>query len=605
MALLGVVAAPAGAETRLGVVSAGDVLRLRVDNLPPLSRILIRIDGDDYTDLALSVQGGWLLVPLPAGLDGVAHDLVVMQRRPDEDTALETFSFETPTGMTAYAISGTVEAGVMTGQTGRPVAFATGNSRISFELDRGRLTGGMTMARGLDLTTGLTTDSISDYFLERRMALWGDDLVLRLGSQYLDDDMPLFDGAARAGVSLRLNDVDNRYHLQGFVTQAGLWDAGRAAFGIADDADRVVGLRGGIYPFAGRGLKLTYAGFAGQVPELASGNPGRNEGWAGLLSLPFAADRGSLAVGFAQTTSDDGTETTGRATTAEVSLLATPLGQTQSLTFTARHERRDIDFFSALNPAQVADEVRSEFEAAWYAPQFQANLLLGTAMNNIANDPGTETDRFRDASLTLYYTPKDFTGGFWNGTSLHLALNSEDQRRLQSPAGAPAPSDNRFDSLTLGIDRFRAETSWALRYSHEQLKDLTGAGANQRAQRIEALYAYSVTDDISINLQGKLARVEKSGIRYHESDFAASLWKQLVPEKLSGEIGMGVYNTDLPGETSGRYANAELAWEFRPDKELVFVADYAEGSESHYLSPAGGWVVGLSYRQDFGLFKRN
>ena len=122
---------PVASETRLGGVAAGQVLRLRVNDLPPLSRILIRLDGDDV-NLPLAVQDGYLLVSLPESLPGVAHDLIVLQRKPDQDVALQTFTFETPVGKTAYAVSGTLEAGALSGHT--TDSYASGNARSALKL---------------------------------------------------------------------------------------------------------------------------------------------------------------------------------------------------------------------------------------------------------------------------------------------------------------------------------------------------------------------------------------------------------------------------------------------------------------------------------------
>jgi hypothetical protein len=238
---------PVAAETRLGGVAAGQVLRLRVNDLPPLSRILIRLDGDDV-NLPLAMQDGYLLVSLPETLPGVAHDLVVLQRKPDQDVALQTFTFETPVGKTAYAVSGTLEAGALSGRT--TDRYASGNVRLSFEIDRGRVTGGATLSRSIDRATGVPTTDITDYFLQRRMALGGDDLTLRIGSQDFEDDLPLFDEATRAGVSLRLSDADQRYEASGFAIRALVWDDARNAFGLGYGADRVIGARGSVMPLA-------------------------------------------------------------------------------------------------------------------------------------------------------------------------------------------------------------------------------------------------------------------------------------------------------------------------------------------------------------------
>ena len=598
------VAMPIAAETRLGVVAAGAVLRLRVDDLPPLSRILIRIDGEDV-DVPLAIQGGALLVTLPAALAGVSHDLVVLRRQPDQDEALQTFTFETPRGQTAYALSGTVEAGLLAAG-GKTATYATGNSRLSFEIDRGRTTGGLTMARRLNSGTGDMTTEVTDYFLQRRMALWGDDLIVRLGSQFLEDDLPLFDGASRAGLSLQLTDADQRHDISLFGSQATIWDRPHSAFGLADPADRVAGARGYIYPLAGRGLKFSYAGFAGNIPLLPSDRPGTNKGWSGGISLPFAQDRGTFAAALAQTWSDDGlAPTNGRAVSAEASVVVTPTSDTQSLTLTASHARVEAGFYSALNPDLIPDEARTELQAAWYAPQFQADFSIAHARNDLSNSPTEPTDRFREAALDLYYAPQDFTGGFWNGTSLYLSLQTEDQRRLETPAGARLPEDNRFDSVMIGIDRFRAATSWALRYSHETLTDLSGAGEDQQADRIEAIYAYTVTDTITVNLAARFARIEQTGEGYEERDLSAHLSKQLIPDRLSGSIGLGELVSELPAGKPGRYLSTELAWEFLPDQEFVASVDFGSGSQAHYLNANDGWLFGLAYRQELNLFRGN
>ena len=586
------------------MVAPGQVLRLRVADLPPLSRVLIRLDGDDV-DLPVAMQGGDLLVTLPSGLDGVSHDLVVLRRNPDVDVALQTFTFETPHGQTAFALSGRVEAGVMTSAV-QTATYAIGNGRLSFEIDHGRITGGVTMARKQDATTGQISTEITDYFLERRVALWGDDLTLRLGSQLFEDELPLFDDAARAGLSLRLTDADRRYEAGVFGVQASVWDDTRTAFGLSDAADLVFGSKGYLYPMAGRGLKLGYAGFIGNVPLLPSDAAGSNKGLAGSLSLPFAGDRGNLLAGLAQTWSDDGTTSvTGQAVNVKASVVITPPGDARSLTLTAKHARVEAGFYSALNPELIPDEARTELELAWYAPQFQADLTLAHALTDLGKSPTEATDRLHEATLDVYYTPQDFTGGFWNGTSLNLSLHSEDQRRVETPKGAADPQDHRFDSLTLGIDRFRAKTSWALRYRHESLTDLTRRGGDQTANRVEALYAYTVTDDISLNFAARFAHVVQKDLAYEERDVSVSVSKQLIPDRLRAVVGLGALVSELPTAQPGQYLSSELAWEFMPEQEIVISADYGTGAKAHYLTDGGGWMFGLAYRQDFNLFRGN
>lgn len=68
---------------------------------------------------------------------------------------------------------------------------------------------------------------------------------------------------------------------------------------------------------------------------------------------------------------------------------------------------------------------------------------------------------------------------------------------------------------------------------------------------------------------------------------------------------MGQLVSDVPSAKLGRYLASELAWEFLPDQELVASADYGSGAQAHYLNKAGGWVFGLAYRREVGLFQDN
>ena len=79
----------------------------------------------------------------------------------------------------------------------------------------------------------------------------------------------------------------------------------------------------------------------------------------------------------------------------------------------------------------------------------------------------------------------------------------------------------------------------------------------------------------------------------------------MIPNQLSGAIGLGELVTELPSGQSGRYLTSELAWEFLQDQELVVSADYGSGAKAHYLTAGDGWLFGLAYRQDINLFRGN
>ncbi|WP_149142861.1 hypothetical protein [Gemmobacter caeruleus] len=598
--LAGLCATPGAAQDRLGLVAPGAALRIPLDQIVPLSRLRVEIDGVP-ADAGLALSGGDLLVTLPPGLSGPRHDIVVYRVEPGQDSELGVWSFETPTGSAELVMTGRVEAGLRSGPAGGE-AYLTGSGRLGFDRDNGRWRGSLGFLQTQDSTSRNPRTEITDYFLEHRGALWGDDLIARLGTQDLPGETLAMDDGQRRGLSLRLQDPARRSDIAVFALKPGEAEGGRNLTGLEARDDRVAGVAASLLPFAHRGFQIDALAYDGQ----AEAGPGAVAGQALRLSGPVAGLRaGSFELGYAQ--SRVSSPAPGGAITRRDSALSGELGfgllpedDARSLSVTLGASRIGGDYFSPLNPDLIPDEKAAELGLLWQGAFWQWQVAARQARNNVDALPGLPTDEFRDLSFDLYWLPDDFTGGPLNGMTFYASASREAQRRIDTPSLAAAPEDFDLDTLSFGMDKLQPDYAWALGVTLERLTDLSGRGLDERRTRLEALYAWTPDDRTTLTLSGEAGQTERGGQTYRRQGIEAGFGWDLAPELWSAFVEGGIVRDTDPLSEEGRYLGLELARQLGAQTDLVLRANYGSGAESPDLAPGGGWVVGLGLRHDLG-----
>lgn len=596
----------ASAETRLGSFGPNDVLTIRLDTAVPLARLRAEIDGVTVTT-PLGLSAGRVSITLPATLQGVRHDLVLFREYPDRSEELGSWTFDTPQGKAAFQASGSVELGARQGDTGSD-QYLTGNGRLSYELDHGRAKAGLSFAQTKNVSSGATDLKLTDYFVERRFAIAGDDVTLRFGSQLAVNAAGLIDQTSRRGVSLRWADASARHETTLFAAQTSSATDTNNLSGLEDSADRVVGAHGYVFPFAGGSLRTSFAAYQGETLTLPSGNAGFGEGQGIGLSGPLGTGRVDFALSLNQTAwsdTDAADQTKGRAALLEFNLRASPEEQESSLFLGLELAQVDAGYFSLLDQNRLRDLQSAALTADYISNFWQISAEAKLGRTNVAQDMSAATDETRGITLDVFYTPKDFTGSFLYGTTFYAGFQTERLARIDTPAGAAAPDDNVISRFSLGFDKFQRRSSFAATYTFDQLQDMTPAAADEVTHRLELLYSFAPSDGNSVVLKTNLGHVTTLIGAYAESDLSISGQHKIANTKWSFGFDLGVTDFENPAKPDGAYAGAEVGFALNKDTKLVLSADWGNGAKVPPLVAQDGWLYGIALRKDFNIARGN
>lgn len=597
--VLALQASLAEGQSRLGDVPAGGELRIQLQEIVPLSRLRIEIDGVP-TDVGLSLSGRTLVVTLPENLGGREHDIVLFRRQPDADVELGIWTFSTPTGQVETTMAGTVEIERRVGQDGGQYRFS-GNGRLGFNLDDGLLRGGIGFVQ-TDTSRRDASTEVTDYFLETRGAVLGQDLVGRLGVQTLPAENLLLEDGSWRGASLRLVHPGGRSDVTAFALQPGEASGRSNLTGLENPNERIAGIAGRFFPIGTSSLRTDLVVFDGRA-DLGDGKAENVKGAGWRLSGPIGADLGDFSLDYARMDSQatDATDiSAGDAWSGEigVGLLPRNFGSSLELRFSAA--RTQAAFLSPLNPDLIADESRQSAELIYQSDEWQWNLSAEHARSNIDNDTALPTDKFRELGLDVTYSPYVFTGGFLQGVTFYGSLNSEDQTRIFTPEGGSSAEDFRLQSLSFGMDKFQPDYALALGLKLDWLQDLSGAGADERRQRFESAFAFTPNDQTTLTLSAEAGRSEKTGTTLRDATLEMSYGFPFSVDRWSAFVEAGATWVEQDDTETGGYFGVEVKRDLSAAMAVLFRADYGQRAAAGELTPGEGWTFGLALRHDFG-----
>lgn len=586
-------------QGRLADVAPGGQLRIRLDTPVPLPRLRIEIDGVPV-DLPITLQGRTLVVQLPDDLAGPDHDIRLLRRQPDSDIELGYWTFSTRNRPAEASLTGTLEVENRQGRAGSDLRF-NGNGRLGFVLAGGALRGGMGFVQtGTSRRSGIQTE-VSDYFLESRFALAGQEMRARLGTQSLPAESVLAADALWRGVSLRFTTADGRSDGAVFAISPQTEGGKTNLSGLRNPDNRVAGVAAQIFPFGASSFRADVLAFDGRAD--LDGKAGTVRGGGLRLSGPIGADLGDFALEIAQTDTGataDSPAALANAVSAELGFGLLGAGHANALELRLSTARRGAGFYSALNPDLVADENRNRAELLFQSEEWNWVLSAERAVSNIGHDPGLPTDAMGSYGLDVIYSPYVFTGGFLQGVTFYGSLLQEDQRRLTTPAGGPDPEDFRLRSLSFGMDRFQPDHAWSIGAKLDWLDDLSGAGTSEQRQRIEAAYAFTPDELTTLTLRAEHGRSRTLGDWQSDNRLEMSYAFPIGAGHWSALVEAGTTWVEGDDSRNGGYLGTELRRTLTPRTALLIRADYGDGAEADDLSPDGGWTFGLALRQEFG-----
>lgn len=586
-------------QIRLGDVPPGGQLRIALNDTLPLSRLRVEIDGLPV-DVPLALSGGKLIVTLPDGLQGRDHDIVVYRRQPDADVELGIWTFSTRDSQTEAVFAGTLEIEQRRGSAGSSTVF-NGNGRLGFSVGGDLLRGGIGFVQTGTARRGGVKTEVSDYFLETRHAVLGQDFIARLGTQGLPVESVLAEDQTWRGASLRLSDPNGRSDVLAFALNPAELSGTRNLTGLEDEDSRLAGVAAQVFPFGTSSFRADFLSFAGRA-DLSDG-AAEVSGRGLRLSGPIGADLGDFSLEYAESahgTGGDVPAASGEYLGAELGFALIPAGQDNSLELRLSGDRRAAGFYSPLNPDLIADEESRQAELVFQSDEWQWALSAEEAQSNIADNPALPTDRFRTFALDATYSPYVFTGGFLQGVTLYGSLLQEDQKRLITPEDGPAPQDFRLQSISFGMDRFQPDHSWALGLKLDWLEDLSGGETSERSQRIEASYAYTPDDLTTYTLRAEMGRSQTTGDWQDDATLEMSYAFPILDDLWSGYVEAGTTEIEGGGAKEGAYFGAEVKRRLSPATALLLRADYGQGAHADSLAPGAGWTFGLALRHEFG-----
>lgn len=593
--LLGLALPAAGSErVQIGVFEPGSMMALELDRLVPAARLVVEINGQPVTT-PFGVTGHILSLTVPRDLRGVMHDVVVYAETAQGLDQIGIWEFETRTGAWDLFAAIQTEAGMRGSRTGQE-SYASGGGRIDFDLDDARFRGGLSFTLR---ETGPDRFEIGDWFLERRFAVMGQTGYARAGSHYYSTDGNLIDQGSRRGLSFRVAAPTGRHDSSLFALQTTQGTTSENLSGLGDADDRVAGVLTAFHPLPGSALRLSFAGFEGRAPDLPDGTAGVVQGQGIALSGPLGS-RADFRLSADRTRWGAGS-TEGMAYSAETNVGLLPPGDQNSLTLTLAYDRFDLDYYSPLNPNQITGEETVTVGLAQYMPDWDWALEAAVARTNVGGAASDPVDRLGRVSFQTTYAPQVFTGGFLNGTSFFFGAEMLQQDRIHTPAGAPAPGDNRIWQFSLGMDRFRPDHSFALLYTYDIFEDRTGSGQHDRIHGLEGLLSLTPSDRFSTSLGGDLELSNGVAGRYWQATAFANMSYDILPDKLTYGLELGLEHYEDTSLTDGRYVAQELAWNLHRNHAVVLSADWGRGGTRPALAGADGWVFGLALRSDFSV----
>lgn len=592
------------AATPLGTLPLGGVAVLELDQIFPLSRLMVEIDGDEVLE-PLSLDRDLLLVPIPERLRGTRHELVLFRRLPGTEVAIARWTFQTNAeGDVDFSSTINIDAGVRAPEGGASSKFARVGGAMDFDVGQGRFTGELNFffdhnRRG-DGEDELLLDS---YFLQFREQLDNADLLFKIGTHILENDTNIMDERSRRGVSLTVTDPTETQTGRVFALQATSATDENNLSGLADSNDLIIGAEGTFYPIAGSLFKLSVATQDGRAPVGPNGLQG--EGTASGIAIsgelaesPF---RYELIARTSEWTDAIGRQS-GDAYSGELIYSALSAEDPRALEISFRYFRIAQGYFSALDPDAISGLQGSEVGLTWYGPTLQWSLTATSAKTNVDGPETRERDRLRAIEFDAVYDPGVFTGGFLLGTTFGFSAAYAMQDRIDTPFSGAAPLDHREIAFQLSIDQDRARYSWGLAYTFDRYDDRTLVDFDEEIHGFNAIYAYTPYDELTAIALARAEYIDAFDAVTESYEMALSLDYEFVPDRWSVILEAGMLEVSGPIGEDGKFARAELAYEFFPENEIFVGALYGSGSSQLAFNPSDGWAVVAGIRTEFDIF---
>lgn len=585
---------------QLGVLDAGEIVDLPLDAVIAPTRLLVLVDGV-ATTAPFAVAGRTLSLRLPDELPGAIHRIVVYELTPEGRRYIGNWEFETTTG--GWSVIGTVmtEAGIR-GTKDRNETYASGGGRLDFDLNEGRLRGGLSFAMDerLNPVTGGRI-SVGDWFIEARSALVGETMKLRFGTHYFDNDSQSFDQGSRRGVSARIGDPSGNHETTVFAIQATQASGAENLLGLADPDDRLGGFVSTFRPVEGASLRVTLAGYGGRDTDLPHGSAGAVNG-RGLAVSGALGSRGDFLFAVDGSRWHDGQNwRQGHSYSLDTRFDIAPAGLPGGLVFDLAYARTDADFHAPLNRDLFTGEETLTLGLTRHGWDWEWSGDVMVGRTNIGGAPALPVDRLMRLGMDVTYSPDVFTGGFLNGTSFFAGVDMSMQDRIETPAGAVAPTDNTTYGLYLGLSRLQRDQSLALLYTHDRFEDRTGARQHHRIHGLETVLTYSPTDWLETSFASKIELTDGPAGRVWTAQGTGATRIDLIADRLAFDFEFGVETSTDPAAAEGGYLGNALSWSLSDSHRLVLSADYGSGSKQHGLIGEDGWIFGLALRSDFDI----
>jgi hypothetical protein len=580
-------------RTRIGLVELGAVVRLAVPSGTVLNALTIELDGLVLED-GIGRAGSAVLIKIPDDLSGIYHQIVAYKDEGLSRRIIGIWDFETETG--DWSTTGTVatEVGVRTAQ-GRSDRYAGGSGRFGFNNDDGRTRGVLAFSVP-DGASGFDDVTLSTWYLEHRMALAGQEALLRFGDHSFQASSRLVGTTARRGVSLQLSGASGNHDSAVFAIQASSDRDLQSILGVTSE-DYLFGFHSNIKPLDGRNFTVAVSGITGHTPTLADSTEGDVSG-AGIAFLAPLSDYVDLHAQFDQSQAGDAS---GQFWSASGDFSLLPNAQDRLLILSAGYEAMDETFFSPLTSSDTQGQEIYRLALENYTFDWQWSLEGTFAETNFNGPSNAPVDTISKLTFDGSYVP-EVDHGVWKNASMSFGLSGAQQRRKLTPDEAIGPQDHDIWTAYIGFDRIRTHHSLAIQYSFDWFDDKVNGATSERIHKLETYYSRELSPALEASVTFKIENTATQTETYWSRTGTADFSFDLKPDVWTMRADVNVMDFDDPSLDDGAAFGLEVEWQAFEAHSIVLRADYGSAGLLPDLATTDGWQIGIALQSNITLF---
>ncbi len=435
-----------------------------------------------------------------------------------------------------------------------------------------------------------------------------------IGHQTVGQGSLVMSGFNRRGLSLGYKDDTSGMAFGAFSVRGSSITGVKHGLGVGNRNDRIQGGRFTYYPLRGNGRLLQISGvyLDGKSPEAGVGETGSTlstggHAWSLSADSLLLDNRLRLRGEYAGTSYDfDGSGGNPAETDHAVALLATyqpwsgkTVG-TSTVDWLYGVEFRKVGTFfrSPADPGGVADRRMGRVFSQLTWGDLSATAQWAQETDNVNDLAGLPRQRTRSGVLDFSYNPQpeyDDQGqprlGLLGQQSYTLSLGRE-LRATTKGAAVSDRVDQKTNTIQAAANFTYSNWSWGLSHDRTRVTDNslsagipTGGSTSSQSTTLNGSFSFFDDFTLASRITQDKTRYRDRGYTDHGIDWGVDLTANLVPNKLSGQLGFSMnhsWASDHSSNTRTGQIGMDLTWTVIQAKESrPGLALSLDGSYSH------------------------